>query len=95
MTNKPNFEAIPYAGLIELTMSELSEHKVDSMAIVAQIDGKTDVFTAYWNTDTVGMATFAAHIQSDMLLEMVMRNARRIVDAAEEQEDDDGEDDPS
>lgn len=86
MSNEPNFAEIPYAGLIELAMSELSEHKVDSMAIVAQIDGKTDVFTAYWNTDTVGMATMAAHIQSDMLLEMVTRNARMIVAAAEEQE---------
>lgn len=86
MSNEPNFAEIPYAGLIELAMSELSEHKVDSMAIVAQIDGKTDVFTAYWNTDTVGMATMAAHIQSDMLLEMVMRNARLIVATAEEQE---------
>ena len=93
MSNESNFAEIPYAGLIELAMSELSEHEVDSMAIVAQIDGKTDVFTAYWNTDTVGMATMAAHIQSDMLLEMVMRNARLIVATAEEQEGSDGEDD--
>lgn len=93
MSNEPNFEEIPYAGLIELAMSELTEHKVDSMAIIAQIDGKTDVFTAYWNTDTVGMATMAAHIQSDMLLEMVMSNARLIVATAEEQEANDSEDD--
>ena len=90
MSNEPNFAEIPYAGVIELAMSMLSEHKVDSVAIVAQIDGKADVFTAYWNTDTVGMATMAAHIQADMLLEMVMKNARLIVAAAE---DDDGEDD--
>lgn len=81
-------EKLPYAGWLEDTIRLLSQQDVHCIGLAARInDG--EVLTAYFNTDVADKALLATHIQADGLFEMTLANARRIVEAAEEQEGDD------
>ena len=53
------------------------------------------ILTAYFAANMTDKAIMAVNIQGDALMDMTLANARMILDAAEEKEDDDGEDDPS
>lgn len=86
-----DFEKLPWAAWLEEIVSELLKLNVESIAIAA-ITGDGLVFTAYYGADATDMAVMATHINADGLLEMVLNNARMIVEAAEDQEEDDAED---
>jgi len=48
-----------------------------------------EVLTSYYETNAVDKALLDTHIQADAMFDMTLANARMIVEAAEEQEDDD------
>jgi hypothetical protein len=85
---------LPYAGWLEETIKKLMEHDVACIGLAA-ITGDHQILTAYFAANMTDKAIMAVNIQGDALMDMTLANARMILDAAEEQEDDDGEDDPS
>lgn len=80
-------EKLPYAGWLEDGIRLLTEHDVKSIAIAA-LTGGEQVLTAYWEAGMADKAVMAAFIQGDAMLDMAMANAKMIVEAAEEEEED-------
>ncbi len=79
---------LPYAGWLEEAIRLLSAQDVKSIGLAAIVnDGET--LTAYYQANMTAMTVMAASIQADATLQMVTNNARMILDAAEEQEEDD------
>lgn len=79
---------LPYAEWLEKAIRLLAEQDVKCIAMAARVnDG--EVLTAYYETEMADKALLATHIQGDALFDMALANAKTIVAAAEEQEDDD------
>ncbi len=79
---------LPYAAWLEESIKLLSEQDVKSICLAAIVNGG-EALTAYYAADMTAMTVMAANIQADAMLQMVTANARMILDAAEEQEEDD------
>ncbi len=80
---------LPYAGWLEESITLLAGQDVHSIGLAARVnDG--EVLTAYFHADPAEKALLATHIQADGLFEMTLANAKLIVEAAEEEDDDGG-----
>ena len=64
ISDKP---AAEWEAFLIQVMSELGEHSIDGIAIVALLDGDDGAITSYYNLDTWGRAEAAAHINADMI----------------------------
>lgn len=80
---------LPYAKWLEESIRKMAGMDVKSIALAA-ITGEKEVMTAYYDACFADMAVMAANIQADGIFDMTLANARMIVEAAEEQENDDG-----
>ena len=80
----------PYAKWLEGTIRELTKHEVKSIALAAIVGGE-QVLTGYYEASFSDKAIMAAFIQGDAMLDMAVSNAQLIVDAAEEDEEANGD----
>lgn len=81
-------EKLPYAEWLEETIRLLTEQDVKCIALAA-ITRDEQVLTAYFDAVMADKVVMAAMIQADGMFDMTMTNAKMIVEAAEEQEEDD------
>lgn len=80
----------PYAGWLEELIRMLLEMKPEKIAVAA-IATNGEVLTGYYGDCThVDKATMGYHMNLDATMDVVAANAREIIRAAEEQEDNDG-----
>lgn len=80
----------PYAGWLEELIRTLLEIKPDKIAAVA-IAPDGDVLTGYYGDCThVDKAVMGYHLSLDATMDVVHANAKEIVEAAEEEEAEDG-----
>ena len=78
----------PYAAWLSDVLATLEEHKVTKIAVAAPLPGG-EVFTGYFNMDTMDKALAAANIQADATMDVVCANGLRIQQAWEDAEEDD------
>ena len=79
----------PYANWLEDMCAATMEHEPVAIGI-CMVDADGNALTSYYrNLGHVDKAIIAHHIYSDAMMDMVMANAADIVEAAEEQEEED------
>ena len=79
----------PYAGWLEELIKTLLELKPDKIGVAA-ITPDGDVLTGYYGDCThVDKAVMGYHMNLDATMDVVTANAADIIEAAEEQEEDD------
>ena len=71
------------AEWLEAGLQKLFELKPVSMALVAKTESG-DTLTAYFHADAEQKAVFAHHIQTDIIMDVVLNNADMIRDALDE-----------
>ncbi|MBQ8264137.1 MAG: hypothetical protein IJY96_05105 [Oscillospiraceae bacterium] len=80
----------PYANWLEDMCAAVFEHKPVQIGICA-INPDGTVLTAYYGEPNhADKAQIAHHIYSDAMMDIVMANAADVVEAAEEEGEDDG-----
>lgn len=83
----------PYAGFLEMLIKNVVELKPEKIAVTGMMEDGT-VFTAvYGDMSPYDLAAMGFHMQADAMFEIVKANAREIIEAAEEEEGEDGETD--
>lgn len=84
-------EKISWASWMEKNIEVLAQEGAQRIAVAAfTADGQ--VYTSYYMADLADKAMMATHIYADALLDVVLNNARLIVNTALEQEADDEKD---
>ena len=76
----------PYASWLSDVLATLEEHKIDRIAVAAPLPNG-EVFTGYFNMETMDKALLAANMQADAVLDAVCHNGQRIQQAWESDED--------
>lgn len=86
------FDNEPLASFLEEAVKDLITNNAEQVAICARVPNG-DMHTIYYNCDyPLEMAMLGLQIQTDAMLDIVLANAKTIVDAAEsEDEPDDAE----
>ena len=77
-----------FAQWLEDVIHSMFDLNPDKMCFVAHTPGG-ETMTAYFNAEAEDMANFAHHINSDVVMEIVLNNAGRILEAAMDPGDDD------
>lgn len=70
-----------FAQWLEDVIRSMFELNPDKMCFVAHTPAG-ETMTAYFNANAEDMAAFAHHINSDVIMEIVTKNAGMILDAA-------------
>lgn len=78
---------LPYAQFLEETIRALSELDTEKIAVVAFAGDM--VYTGYYMCSRTDKHAMAGCISDDAVLEMVLANARDVVEAAEDDEEED------
>ena len=77
----------PYAAWLEDLVAQLVEHQPDMIGVCAFLPSG-DILTSYFGEcNPSDKAEMGFHMTSDAHLDTIMANARMIVEAAEDQED--------
>ena len=76
-----------YAEFLEGFCSEVVEHQPEKIGVVCMLPSGSVLTGYYGDAGYNDKALMGFHMQLDATLESVMANAKRIVQAAEEQED--------
>lgn len=80
-----------YASWLEGLIEAILEHQPEKIG-VCFLNGDETVLTGYYgDCCPEDKAVLAYHIQTDAMLDVMKANAREIIQAAEEQEDDDAD----
>lgn len=80
----------PYAGFLEMLCKNVVELKPEKMAVLGLMEDGTSFTATYGDCGPFDMVAMAAHMQADAMMEIVKANARDVIEAAEEEEDEDG-----
>lgn len=78
----------PYAGFLEMLIKTIMDLKPEQIAVVAVTKGGDVLTSTYGDCGPYDLAAMAFHLQADAMMEIVKANARDIIEAAEEDEDD-------
>lgn len=81
-----DIKSLPYAGWLEDMIKSLAETEPENIAMAAKLRDGT-VLTAYYMADMTDKVILAENIRMDAVFEMAKANARAIVEAAEEDEE--------
>ena len=77
---------LPFASWLEDAVRGLIENKATVIAIAAGVQND-QVLTMYYNCGMAEKALLATHINGDAMMDMVLANAGLILDAAEDEEE--------
>lgn len=78
----------PYAEFLEKLVKSVVELKPEKIAVVATMPNGNIMTSVYGDCGPYDMMAMASAIQADAIVEIVMANARDIIAAAEEDEED-------
>ena len=76
----------PYASWLSEVLATLEEHKISKIAVAAPLP-TGEVFTGYFDMDTMDKALIAPNNQADATMDVVCANGQRIQQAWEDNED--------
>jgi hypothetical protein len=78
----------PYADFLEMLCKNVVKHRPEKIAVVMQKKDGSTYTAAYGDCGPFDLMAMASAMQADAMLDIVMANARDIIEAAEEDEDD-------
>lgn len=76
-----------YAEFLEMLIQNIMEHKPDKISVIATMPNGMAFNAIYGDCSPYDLAQMAFHMQADAIMEIVKRNAREILEAAEDEEE--------
>ena len=76
----------PYAAWLSDVLATLEEHKVTKIAVAAPLPGG-EVFTGYFDMDTMDKALMATNMQADATMAAICANGQLIRQAWDAEDD--------
>lgn len=77
-----------YAEFLESLCRGVLEYKPKKIAVIALMEDGTAMTCTYGDCGPYDLMTMAGHIQADAMFEIMKVNAKEILEAAEEEPDD-------
>ena len=77
----------PYAGFLEALIKSVMELKPEKIAVTAMMPDGNVMTSAYGDVGPFDLMTMASMMQADAMMEIAKANAKDIIKAAEEDED--------
>ena len=77
----------PYAGFLETFCKSVVELRPEKIAVVMQRKDGTSITAVYGDCGPFDMMAMASAMQADALLDIVLANAKDIIEAAEEDDE--------
>lgn len=79
----------PYAEFLEMLCKNIMELKPDKIAVVALMQDGSAFTSSYGDCGPYDLAMMGIHMQADAMMEIVTANAKDIVAAAQEGDEED------
>ena len=79
----------PYANWLAESLGYLESHNIQKLALMGIDEVHHEVVTGYFDCTFAHKAVIAANVQADALFDTVLANADRIVQQAEDMDEDD------
>ena len=79
----------PYAEFLEMLCKNIMELKPEKIAVVAMMPDGSAFTSSYGDCGPYDLALMGIHMQADAMMDIVTANAKDIVAAAEEGDEDD------
>lgn len=74
----------PYAGFLEMLCKNVVMHRPEKIAVVMQKKDGTTLTADYGDCGPFDLLAMASAMQADAIMDIVIANAKDIVEAAEE-----------
>ena len=76
-----------YAEFLEMLIKNIMEHQPDKIAVTAVMPSGMAFTAVYGDVGPFDLAQMAFHMQADAMMEIVKRNAKEVLEAAEEDDE--------
>ena len=81
----------PYAEFLEMLCKNVVKHRPEKIAVVIQKKDGTTITAAYGDCGPFDLLAMASAMLADGIMDIVIANAKDIVEAAEEDEEEEAE----